>query len=124
MHGLSLQTGCRKSLSTGSLWVTSLQGPSLQMGRRRSDSAALSPFSFSFAAGTSPMREEGTIFPLPGIFGSGLRRSEVVPDDGAAACDADDSEFDDAGALETWLPMELELLNDGVLDGEGPLGSL
>jgi hypothetical protein len=40
--------------------------------------------------------------------------------------DAVGSEVDDAGALEAWLliELELELLNDGALTGEGLLGAL
>lgn len=84
VHGLFLQTGRRKSVSTGSLGTTSLQGPSLQTGRRRSDSGDLGCLSlscsFSLAAGASARREEGAIFSSLPIFGSGEMRSGVASD--------------------------------------------
>jgi hypothetical protein len=84
VHSLSLQTGRRKSLSTGGLGTTSLQGPSLQIGRRRSDSGDFGSFSFScsfsLAAGPSPMRDEGAIFSSLSIFAPGLMCSGAASD--------------------------------------------
>ena|SRR5579864_5491910 len=121
---LQTGTGCRRSLCTGSggLGAGSLQGPSLQTGRRRSDSGAFR--SGSRAAGTWPIRGEETILPsVAGSFGSGLMRAGAGSDGRAAGGDAAGSETGDGAA--TWLLGKLEPLDDdGLLDGDGLLGAL
>jgi hypothetical protein len=83
------------------------------------------------------MRGTGTIFLSPAILDSGLTRSGAGSEGRPAACAAAGSETGDAGVLDTWLLMELELLagvlvNEGLLEGaltgaltgDGLLGAL
>jgi hypothetical protein len=100
-----------------------LQSPSLQTGRRKSDSGDFASSCFSRSR-TSPTRGDETIFPSPESFASGVTRSEAgasgwVDERGVTGCETG------AGALAARLPMELgPLVGDEPPTGDGELGAL